>query len=213
MKTIRTIKIGRVLIIVDPQFDFMEGGSLAVIGGRALVQLVNELMASGDYDLIIVTQDWHPEEHYEFAVVHGQEPFTTVERNGHVQMVYTVHCVQNTHGAKIHPDLNMKQVACIVRKGMDPDVAVHSGFFSAPNANNERVTTGLAEYLTAYDFDGIDVVFLAFDVCVKDTAKDAAELYPDKNVRVLKRYCASVVPANDEQTINELEAAGVVVVH
>jgi len=211
MRTIRKIKIGRVLIIVDMQLDFMEGGSLEVKLGARLVKMINTLMATGEYDLIIVTQDWHPEDSYEFAVVHGQEQFSTVTRNGHVQMLFAVHCVQGTPGAMIHPALDMRRVSLILRKGMDFDVATHSVFFSAPNEAGDRVTTGLAEYLEAYDFDGIDLVGLAFDVCVKLSGLDGAALYPGK-ARVLQAYTASVFPENDEQTIKELEAAGVEVI-
>ena len=60
MKFIHKIKIGRVLIIVDPQKCFMEGGTLAVERGQLIIPFVNALMATGQYDLIIVTQDWHP---------------------------------------------------------------------------------------------------------------------------------------------------------
>ncbi|MBT5502637.1 isochorismatase family protein [Candidatus Falkowbacteria bacterium] len=212
MKTIRKIKIGRILIIVDPQLDFMESGALAVTGGSALMKMINALMATGEYDLIIVTQDWHPEGHYEFASRHGVAPFAMVKRNGVEQMVFFDHCKQNSSGAMIHPLLDMSKVALIVRKGMDPDVASHSAFFSGVNENGERITTGLAESLSAYDFEGIDVVCLAFDVCVKDSAKDAKMEFPEAEVRVLKEYCASVFPENDEQIIQELEAAEVVVV-
>lgn len=212
MKTIRKIKIGRVLIIVDPQLDFMEGGKLAVKGGTFLIAMINELMATGEYDLIIVTQDWHPEGHYEFASRHDVAIFTVVERGGFEQRVFPDHCVQNTPGAMIHPLLNMNRVSLIIRKGLDPDVGSHSAFYSGVDAEGNRISTGLTGFLSTYDFVGMDVVCLAFDVCVADTALDGKMDFPDKEVRVLKEYCAEVNPSACDAVIAKLEKAGVVVV-
>lgn len=51
----------KTLIIVDPQYDFMEGGSLPVKGGtRALDNLVEHLISESDnYSSILVTLDTH----------------------------------------------------------------------------------------------------------------------------------------------------------
>ncbi len=51
----------KALIIVDLQNDFVEGGALAVQGGKELVPLINEIQQR--FDLILATQDWHPENH------------------------------------------------------------------------------------------------------------------------------------------------------
>jgi nicotinamidase/pyrazinamidase len=56
------------LIIVDMQNDFVEGGALAVIGGKELVPLINKLQPS--FDLVVATQDWHPANHGSFAANH-----------------------------------------------------------------------------------------------------------------------------------------------
>ncbi len=212
MNRLRIIKIGRILIVVDPNLDFTEGGALAVLGGAALMAKINALMATGKYDLIIVTQDWHPAGHYEFASRHGLEPFALIERNGVIQVVYPDHSIQNTAGAKIHPLLDMSQVALILRKGMNIDVASHSAFYSGEDQKGNRYPTGLAGYLSAFDFQAIDFVGLAFDVCVKDSALDAKVEYPDKIISVLYEYCASVNPGNDAETVRELQLAGVNVV-
>ena len=56
------------LIIVDMQNDFVEGGTLAVPGGKNLVPLINRLQAR--FDFVIATQDWHPANHASFAAIH-----------------------------------------------------------------------------------------------------------------------------------------------
>ena len=116
-----------------------------------------------------------------------------------------------TDDAAIHSDLDMTRVVYIIRKGMDTEVDSHSAFFSARNSDGDRITTGLPELLAAYEVDGIDFVGLAFDVCVKLSAIDAAML--GYQCRVLKEYTASVFPENDQSVITELKANGVGVVY
>ena len=51
----------KALVIIDMQNDFMPGGALAVPGGDQIIPLVNKLQEK--FDLVIATQDWHPENH------------------------------------------------------------------------------------------------------------------------------------------------------
>ncbi|MEG2301095.1 MAG: nicotinamidase, partial [Acinetobacter sp.] len=49
------------LIVVDVQNGFTPGGNLAVAGSDQIIPKINQL---GDYfDTIVLTQDWHPENH------------------------------------------------------------------------------------------------------------------------------------------------------
>ncbi|KTD55964.1 nicotinamidase/pyrazinamidase [Legionella sainthelensi] len=58
-------KINKTLIIIDVQNDFMPGGSLAVLDGDAIIPSINQLLPK--FDLIVATQDWHPQNHKSFA--------------------------------------------------------------------------------------------------------------------------------------------------
>ena len=53
----------RALVIVDFQNDFTPGGALAVPHGDEIAARINALAASGDYDLVVATRDWHPADH------------------------------------------------------------------------------------------------------------------------------------------------------
>ena len=54
------------------------------------------------YDLIVVTQDWHPKGHGSFASSHpGAEPFQLGELSGLPQMLWPDHCVEETNGAHL----------------------------------------------------------------------------------------------------------------
>lgn len=100
------------LLIVDAQNDFMPGGSLPVPDGHKIVPVINRLTALGFFDLVIASQDWHPEEHCSF----GEWP---------------VHCVAGTTGAELHPAINQSRIGAVVRKGIDKDKEEYSAFMAA----------------------------------------------------------------------------------
>jgi len=56
----------KALILVDIQYDFCPGGSLAVPEGDEIVPIANHLQRK--FDLIVATQDWHPRGHGSFAI-------------------------------------------------------------------------------------------------------------------------------------------------
>ena len=48
----------KALIVVDVQYDFCEGGSLAVKEASEIIPIVNELKKSGKFGKVYVTADW-----------------------------------------------------------------------------------------------------------------------------------------------------------
>src|SRR5215472_10020408 len=93
------------LIIVDVQNDFVPGGALAVPEGDRVVPVCNKLAKS--FDLVIATQDWHPADHGSFAASHpGRKVGEVIDLNGLQQVLWPVHCVQNTRGAEFVPGLD-----------------------------------------------------------------------------------------------------------
>lgn len=160
----------RALIIVDIQNDFVAGGRLEVPNGEQIIPLVNEL--SRRFDLVVATQDWHPQTHKSFASNHsGKKPFDVIALEGLQQVLWPDHCVQGTRGADFHPSLEMNSVAAVFRKGMNPEIDSYSGFYD----NGHKRTTGLAGYLRECGIDTVYVCGLAADYCVYYTAKDALE--------------------------------------
>jgi nicotinamidase/pyrazinamidase len=158
----------KALILVDIQYDFTTGGNLEVKEGEQIIPLVNKLQEQ--FELVVATQDWHPANHLSFASNHpGRKPFETTTLNGLEQVLWPDHCVQGTQGAAFHDDLDMKRVAAIFRKGMDPSVDSYSGFFDNGRIHN----TGLAGYLRDRGVTSVFVVGLAGDYCVYFTARDA----------------------------------------
>lgn len=198
----------RALILVDIQNDFCPGGALAVSEGDRIVPIVNRLMKA--YDLVVATQDWHPPTHGSFASNHpGKQPGDMHELAGAPQVMWPDHCVQATPGAEFHPDLDMKPVEAIFRKGTDPAIDSYSGFYD----NGHAKSTGLAGYLKDKDVTEVAVVGLATDYCVKFTALDA--LAAGFGVTLIEDAARGVnlSPGDVEKAVAELKAAGVRVVN
>lgn len=206
----------RALIVADIQNDFLPGGALAVPEGDAVIAgIVDLLQAEGRYDLLVFSQDWHPQGHGSFASVHaGSSPFQLGELDGLPQMLWPDHCIEGTEGARLVVDIEtllpkLKEQGRrihIVKKGLDRTVDSYSAFFD----NARRHDTGLATTLKKQGIKEVDVVGLALDYCVKYTALDAASL--GFSTRVLLKACRAIDSSSQEQVVTELNAAGVVCV-
>ncbi|MCR9087866.1 MAG: bifunctional nicotinamidase/pyrazinamidase [Rhodobacteraceae bacterium] len=159
------------LIVIDVQNDFCGGGALAVPDGSAVVAPINALM--DEFPTIVLSQDWHPEDHRSFASQHeGKQPLELMEMHYGPQVLWPDHCVQGSRGAHFHPELRTDAAQMIVRKGFRPTIDSYSAFFE-----NDRTTpTGLEGYLRARGVDRITLVGLALDFCVHYSAIDAAKL-------------------------------------
>ena len=132
----------KALIVIDPQNDFCPGGALAVAGGDEIMPQINDMM--NHFDLVVLTQDWHPAGHSSFASSHaGAAPFTVTEMPYGPQVLWPDHCIQASDGAAFHPALNTDRADAIIRKGMNPAVDSYSAFFE----NDKTTATGLAGFL------------------------------------------------------------------
>jgi nicotinamidase/pyrazinamidase len=176
--------MGRALLVIDYQNDFAApDGALSVAGGDAIAGRINELMRSGDHELVVATRDWHPPDHGSFT-----------EQGG----VWPVHCVRDTPGAQLHPGLDEAAVDVIVDKGQDPGTDGYSGFDG----------TRLAELLRERGIDQVTVVGLATDYCVKNTALEALQAGFAVTVDTTAVRGVDVEPGDSDRALAELRAAG-----
>lgn len=158
----------KALIIVDVQYDFLPGGSLAVAQGDQIIPIINSIQQQ--YEVVVATQDWHPHQHVSFASQHpGKQVGDVMEKDGKEQALWPDHCVQGTRGAALSKELNNKPIAAIFRKGMDPKIDSYSGFFD----NEQEKSTGLSGYLRNLNIHEVHVCGLAADFCVYFTALDS----------------------------------------
>ena len=197
----------KALIIADVQNDFCPGGPLAVPEGDLVIPVINRLQPH--FDLVVAMQDWHPADHGSFAANHpGRAVGEVIELGGLTQILWPVHCVQDTPGAEFHPGLDRSHVAKVFRKGTDPEIDSYSGFFD----NGHRKSTGLGDYLQGQGADEVYVCGLATDYCVKFTALDAAELgFATWCIEDASRG-VNLKPGDVVQSIEQMRAKGIRVI-
>ncbi|CAD5268163.1 MULTISPECIES: bifunctional nicotinamidase/pyrazinamidase [unclassified Imperialibacter] len=192
------------LIVVDIQNDFLPGGALAVNQGDEIIPFVNELMEQ--FDLVVVTQDWHPANHGSFAANHeGKKPGEIIDLHGLPQIMWPVHCVQGSKGAEFASNLNTTRFRKVFRKGTDSTIDSYSGLFD----NGKRKSTGLGEYLKSEGVEKVTVVGLAADYCVKFTALDAKEFGFEVVLTVAGTRAVNLQRGDFEEALKEMERAGV----
>lgn len=196
----------KTLVIVDVQNDFMPGGSLPVAGANGIIPVINQLQ--NHFDLIIATQDWHPQNHSSFASNHmGKNPFEKTLIGGMEETLWPDHCVQGTPGAEFTSGMETNKIAVIFRKGMNPEVDSYSGFYD----NHRRVSTGLSGYLKEKGINKVYFCGLAADICVYFTIKDA--LKEGFSARLIEDASHPLNVAEYEKLKKELVVKGVKIVN
>ena len=180
----------KALVIVDVQNDFCPGGTLAVAGGdrvaAPLARLAARCAAAGLP--VFASRDWHPPDTAHFQNAGGPWP---------------VHCVRDTPGAELHPDLVLPPEAVILSKGVDPQADGYSAFEARDEAGRD-----LVELLRAAGVDHLLVGGLATDYCVRATV--LAALARGLGVSLLNDAVAgvNVQPGDADRAIEEMVAAG-----
>ena len=184
------------LVIVDLQNDFCPGGSLAVPDGDQIVPVVNDLIEKFSRAglPIFATRDWHPDNHVSFS-----EGIPSGKAQGGL---WPPHCVQNTTGARFHPDLRLPDNATIISKADSPDRDAYSGFEG----------TDLAALLKEAGVDQIIVCGLATDYCVKATVLDGLKAGLAVTVVEDAIRGVDVQPGDSQTALDELQATGAMLV-
>jgi nicotinamidase/pyrazinamidase len=187
---------GTALIVVDVQNDFADpAGGLSVAGGDQIIATIDREieMAVNNGAMVVATQDWHPPSTPHFAKDGGLWP---------------VHCVADTWGAELHPDLTLPDEAPRVRKGAHGEDG-YSGFTMRDPVSGETIPTELEAILRGARIDAVVVTGLATDYCVKATAIDAATLGFQTSVLTDAIAAVDLEPGDGERAIGAMEAAGV----
>ncbi len=178
----------KALIIVDVQNDFCEGGSLAVTGGAAVAAAISTVLASGEWDHIVATKDYHIDPGAHFST----EP-------DYID-TWPVHCVAGSPGSDFHPDLATDRIEAVFHKG--EYAAAYSGF-EGRTGQDETLT----EWLRSRDVTAVDIVGIATDHCVRATALDAKAAGFDTTV--LLTLTAGVAAATTTAALEQLSEAKV----
>ena len=196
----------KALVVIDPQIDFCPGGALAVADGDSIMQPINAMMDA--FDMVILTQDWHPQGHSSFASSHeGAAPFTLTEMPYGPQVLWPDHCIQGSEGAAFHAALDTDRADAVIRKGTNPAVDSYSAFFE----NDKATVTGLAGLLRERGCEDLTMVGLATDYCVAWSALDGVANGFRVDVRL--PACRAIdLDGSLDKALADMRAAGVTLV-
>ncbi len=178
------------LLLVDIQNDFCPGGALAVPEGDRIVPIANwyaRLFERRGLP-VFASRDWHPAVTSHFQAYGG---------------VWPPHCVQDTHGAELHPQLSLPDTATVVSKGMEPWQDSYSAF-QAQTAGGEPLGAALRER-------GVERLFvggLATDYCVKASVLDALHNGFEAVVLEDAVKCIDLNPGDIARAVAEMEEHG-----
>ncbi|MFB3888751.1 MAG: nicotinamidase [Candidatus Bathyarchaeia archaeon] len=177
------------LIVTDIQLDFLPGGALPVAEGDLLVPVINDYVRIFEKakSKVIASRDWHPANHMSFTAQGGPWPS---------------HCVQDSDGAKFHPDLKLPKDVLVVSKATDPAKEAYSVFDG----------TGLAETLRSLGVTRLFFCGLATDYCVVNSVLDARRLGLDTFVLVDATRGINVKPGDVERALDAMVKNGAVLV-
>jgi len=181
------------LVVIDVQNDFADpAGSLAVARAARILPRVNAQIAeaSAAGGLVVYTQDWHPETTPHFAKDGG---------------IWPVHCVAETWGAELHPDLIVE--GPVVRKGSNGEDG-YSGFTMRDPQTGEERSTELEDLLREWGVERVVVCGLATDYCVNATALDAQRLGFETIVLTSAIAAVNLKPGDDQRALEAMAEAG-----
>lgn len=171
------LEMKKLLLVVDPQIDFVSG-SLPVTGAaRAMDALAEYVEKHGDeYVRRVATSDWHPYHHCSFSSEGGQWP---------------IHCVQHSQGAAVWPSLLESLCKTLggftmLYKGDDASREEYSIM------QNKHSADELRGIIRDNGIERIDVCGLAGDVCVLNTLVDLQREYGAAKLAVLTAYAPSL---------------------
>jgi nicotinamidase/pyrazinamidase len=184
------------LIVVDVQNDFAQAaGSLYVAGAEDAIPFIDtQIEAARDAGATIVyTRDWHPPSTPHFAKDGG---------------IWPVHCVGDTWGAELHPDLIV--VGEHIRKGIEGEDG-YSGFTVRNPTTGEKLSTELEELLRERAVTRVVIVGLATDYCVKETAIDSARLGFATTLLADGIRAVDLEPGDGARAVAAMAAAGVAI--
>ncbi len=172
------------LLVVDVQRDFCPGGALVVEEGDKVVPVLNEWIQVAPRHGVprYFSRDWHPLGHPSFKETGGPWP---------------VHCLQDSEGARFHPDLNVPDGAVIVSKGTRFDRDQYSTFDGM----------GLAEEFRRKGIRRVVIGGLAQDICVRASALDARKA--GFAVLLILEATRPVSPDDGVAAVGEMREAGV----
>lgn len=177
-----------------------------VPGSGQAVAVANRLMER--LELVVAVRDWHPADHGSFAANHlWRRPGQTIDLHGIPQLLWPIHCVQNTFGAEMAIALDQKKITRHFFKGTDPEVDSYGGFFD----NARKTESGLSVFLREKGVKDLYILGLPVEFGVRYTALDALPL--GFKTIVIEDGCRAMNPENGGKFFAEFVERGGILIH
>lgn len=191
---------------VDPQKGFTSlcPDELPVRGGHKIGNDLNYMATKGKYR--IGSKDAHPQNPVWKAT--ENLPMFTQLHYPNADLAWNLHCVVGTKGFEFLDELpDVNEYDLMVYKGMEPDLHPYGACF---HDLEEKMSTGVIEYLKAHNVDVVIVGGLAYDHCVKVTATQLAKA--GFTVYVYEVATAGIMPESCKDARVEMQEAGVIMI-
>ena len=169
--------MNKLLLIIDPQIDFITGTLPVPNAEQAMTELADYIRGNnGCYSHKIITADRHPFNHCSFKPFGGDWP---------------QHCIHDTAGASIwqplmEPLYLTQGEVTFLYKGQEPLVEEYSIF------KNVEAGKVIQDIVKREGIDRIDICGLAGDICVLNTLRDGMEMLGKDLFNVLQRFAPSL---------------------
>lgn len=192
------------LILTGFQLDFLPGGSLSIPEGNNALATINACMEK--FSTVLLCKDWHPANHSSFAANHlWRRPGQTMTIGGEERILWDMHCVMNSFGAELAPQLQLDEIDKTFTKGTNPEKESYSCFFDEPGISN-----GLLEYLEDKKIRALYLAGMPLEYEIYYTALDS--LNRGFKTTILTDACCALNKQNSETILAKLHSKGAVLV-
>lgn len=193
-------------IDVDPQQTFTPlcPDELPVPEGDSIGQALNAQAAMAQYR--VLTKDAHPRN--AVWVVDSHEKMLQPLSHKNADVTWVSHAVPGTRGFETIPGLPaVTDYDHVIWKGIEPDLHPYGACF---HDLQEKLSTGLIEWLVAKGVSTVIIGGLATDYCVKTTA---LQLQKSGYFKVIVNLtaCRGIAPETTQQACADMKQAGIII--
>lgn len=175
----------KVLLIVDMQNDFIDGSLCTEEAKEILPNVIQRIRTSED-DIVLFTQD-----------THGDDYLDTQEG----RKLPIKHCIKDTHGWQIHPDL------LAAWRALDDTMIIEELVDNALTKNtfgSKDLISLLTELSKDNEISEVEICGLCTDICVISNAFLIKAYFPETIIKVNPTCCAGTTPENHETALKAM---------
>lgn len=171
----------KILIIIDMQYDFIDGALGTPEALKALPEVV-KLLANESYEQVYVTKDTHDEDYLE-----------TLEGKN----LPVVHCVKGTPGWSVHKDIRM----ALIENTQIQQIIEKETFGSFDLADHIALNATMHGPALELHLCGV-----CTDICVLSNAAILRAKFPNLKIVIHETACAGVTPELHAKSIDILKS-------